>query len=197
MPTGAVRDISKLYNEQGKLSEGDYLELTRMSRRMAEFTDGYIEVLPMPTLKHQLILQCLHSLLFTFVNARQLGIAIFSPLRVRCGDAKYREPDIVFMLSQNRHRAMNEYWEGADLVMEVISESDPDRDWIQKRDDYAQANIPEYWIVDPRTETITVLSLRDGTYVETGTFGRGDSAKSVLLEGFHADVASVFNAANS
>lgn len=195
MATGTVRDISQLFPKQGVLTEGDYLEITRMSRRMAEFTDGYIEVLPMPTLEHQEIVLFLTNLLLGFVKPRKLGKAIMSPLRVRCGDGKYREPDVIFMLARHLARAMNEYWEGADLVMEVVSESDPDRDWIQKREDYAQAGIPEYWIVDPRSETITVLSLQDGKYSESGTFRRGETAKSILLDGFSAEVAAVFDAA--
>ena len=45
------------------------------------------------------------------------------------------------------------------LVVEVIGEDDPERDLVTKRLEYAQAGIPEYWIVDPRTDTIDVLRL--------------------------------------
>ena len=109
MATGTVRDVSKLFNDQGVLSEGDYLEVTRMSRRMAEFTDGYIEVLPMPTFQHQKLVLFLTNLLLSFVNPRSLGTAIMSPLRVRCGHNIFREPDVVFMLAEHLSRAMNAY----------------------------------------------------------------------------------------
>ena len=33
------------------------------------------------------------------------------------------------------------------------------RDLVTKREEYAQASIPEYWIVDPALKTITVLQL--------------------------------------
>ena len=45
--------------------------------------------------------------------------------------------------------------------MEVVSSGDEDRrrDLKTKRDEYALAGIPEYWIVDPELDQITVLTL--------------------------------------
>src|SRR4051794_39396847 len=40
---------------QGSWSEEQYLRLTQQTNRLLEFTDGVIEVLPMPTRKHQAI----------------------------------------------------------------------------------------------------------------------------------------------
>ena len=68
---------------------------------------------------------------------------------------------------------------------------------MEKRADYAEAAIPEYWIVDPRDETITVLALEGETYAEQGVHTRGGAAASVLLEGFRADVSAVFDAPES
>lgn len=63
------------------------------------------------------------------------------------------------------------------------------------RGDYAEAAIPEYWIVDPETETITVLALGDAGYVTHGVYGRGDRASSPALPGFAVDSGDVFDAA--
>ena len=81
---------------------------------------------------------------------------------------------------------------GADLVMEVVSAGDEARrrDLTQKREEYAQAGIPEYWIVDPELGQITVLTLEDQIYVVHGEFKRGDRATSKLLPGFAVDVTS-------
>ena len=54
---------------------------------------------------------------------------------------------------------------------------------------------PEYWIVDPRTETLTVLALRGAAYVEHGAFPRGSRAASAALDGLTVDVGAVFDAA--
>jgi Uma2 family endonuclease len=91
-------------------------------------------------------------------------------------------------------RRQNRYWHGADLALEVVSADKPARDLVEKRGDYAEASIPEYWIVNPDTETITVLWLEDSAYVEHGVFGRGAEAVSVLLPGFRVSVDAVFDA---
>ncbi len=122
------------------------------------------------------------------------GRVYYGPLRLRVREDKYREPDLLLLLDANDPRRQNRYWLGADLVVEVVSPDDPDRDLVEKRRDYAEANIPEYWIVDPREQTITVLRLADGRYVEHGVFGRGARATSALLEGFFVDVDAVFDA---
>ena len=65
---------------------------------------------------------------------------------------------------------------------------------MKKRADYPEGGILEYWIVDPRDDTITVLTLKGDAYVEHGVFPRGATATSALLEGFTVDVAAVFDA---
>ena len=47
--------VLQLLPRQGAWSEEQYLWLTDHSNHLIEFTDGYIEVLPMPTRKHQAI----------------------------------------------------------------------------------------------------------------------------------------------
>jgi Uma2 family endonuclease len=54
--------------------------------------------------------------------------------------------------------------------------------------------VPEYWIVNPQDETITVLTLAGGAYVEHGLFRRGDTATSLVLPGFSVSVDAVFDA---
>ena len=52
--------------------------------------------------------------------------------------------------------------------MEIVSPDNPARDIHVKRADYAEARIPEYWIVNPLSETITVLALEGTAYTEHG-----------------------------
>ena len=86
--------------------------------------------------------------------------------------------------------------EGADLVVEVVSEGEEnrERDLVKKREEYAKAGISEYWIVDPQEKQITVLVLEGQTYREHGVFKPGTVATSFLLAGFSASVDAVFAA---
>jgi len=178
---------------QGHWTEEQYLLLSDQTNRLLEYTNGHIEVLPMPTDKHQAMLERLFLAFKAFIE--QIGGKVrFAPLRVRISEGKYREPDILLVRDAHDPRRQNRFWLGADLVVEVVSEDDPERDTKVKRADYASAGIPEYWIVNPLEKTMTVLVLEGEMYREHGIFRRGDRATSRLLTGFVVSVDEVLDA---
>lgn len=186
-------EIAQLFPAQGTWSESEYFALE--TNRRLEFSHGYLEFLPMPTVLHQRIAAFLYDALRAFIIGLNLGEVLFMGTRVRLWAGKYREPDVLFMSAAHADRITEEYWDGADLVMEVVSAGDEARrrDLTQKREEYAQARIPEYWIVDPELGQITVLTLDDQTYVVHGEFKQGEQATSKLLPGFAVDVSSILN----
>lgn len=197
-PREPAWDIARLWPDQGTWSIDDYLELTNSTNQRVEFDDGNVEVLAMPTEAHEAIVHFLLFALNDFVAPKKLGRVFCSGIRVRSLETKFRMPDIVFMLAENRHRRGNDYWQGADLVMEVVSPDDGSRkrDLVKKKDEYAEAGISEYWIVNPEEQHIRVLKLEGTEYVEGEPFQRGDSAASNLLPGFQVDVTTVFDSVN-
>jgi Uma2 family endonuclease len=184
--------IFDLLPAQGHWSEEDYLWLTDHTTRLVELTDGYLEPLPMPTDKHQEILQILFLLFVAYLKPMG-GKVHFAALRLRIRDGKFREPDLLLVKNAKDPRRRNRFWFGADLALEVVSKDKPERDLVDKRHDYAEGKVPEYWIVNPQTETIMVLRLQDDAYLEHGVFRRGDTATSVILPGFSVNVAEVFD----
>ena len=188
-----LADLSAL---QGYWTQAQYLKLTNDGNRLIEFTDGRIEFLPMPTQRHQAISRFLFRALDSFV--RDIGGEVFyAPLRLRIRDGKFREPDLLLVRDVDDPRCRDDYWLGADVVAEVISPDNPDRDIVDKRMDYAEAGIPEYWIVNPMDETVTVLVLAGAEYREHGAFRPGEHAASSVLPGFSIDVRETFDAASS
>ena len=185
-------ELALKYPLQRDWTETDYLALEHDG--LVEYSNGVFEFLPAATWLHQLIVGFLHSNLKQFVLSRSLGFTAFAPLPVWIGKGLYREPDIVFAKA-SRMRGLKKPPESADLVIEVVSDSKEarDRDFVKKRIDYATAGIPEYWIVDPAEETITVLILANGEYQLHGEFHPGTSATSVLLPGFEVNVKSCFD----
>lgn len=191
-----VWEMAYLYPFQGEWSEDSYLNLH--TNRLIEFDNGFLEFLPMPTLAHQLMVLYLYRVFDVFVQERGLGRVLTAPLRVRLWAKKYREPDIIFLASKRLEKTKGDYPDGADLVMEVVSGGVDDRyrDLVEKREEYAQAGIAEYWIVDPEQKRITVLHLSGKKYGVHGEFGEGERATSPLLDGFEVEVTAVFAAAN-
>ncbi|MFP4441273.1 MAG: Uma2 family endonuclease [Chloroflexaceae bacterium] len=177
---------------QGSWSVAQYLTLSNQTHRLIEFTDGVIEVLPMPTKYHQAISKLLFLALLAFVQPRG-GDVFYAPLRLQVRPGTFREPDLLLILDKADPRAQNEFWLGADLLVEIVSPDRPERDTEEKPLDYAGFGIPEYWIVNPLTETITVLRLAGEGYTEYGLFRRGEDAASHLLTGFRVSVDVVFD----
>jgi Uma2 family endonuclease len=178
---------------QGLWTEEQYLRLTDQSNHLIEFTDGYLEGLAMPTRSHQRMLARLYELLAAFVRLHG-GEVLFAPLRLQIRPGKQREPDILLVLHEQDPRNQERYWLGADLVVEIVSPDDPERDTVEKVADYAEAGIPEYWIVNPIDETITVLTLVGDLYAAHGIFQGGATATSALMPGFAVAVNVVFDA---
>jgi Uma2 family endonuclease len=192
-PPEPVWEIAELYPNQGQWHEQEYLSLE--TNRLIEYDDGFVEVLPLPTDKHQAILAFLFMTLHAYAG-RYGGTVRFAALRLRLWNRKYREPDLMYVLPDHHHYRGNRYWDGADLVVEIVSGSadDRERDLVIKRGEYAQASIPEYWIVDPDEGLITVLRLDGDRYVEHGIFKRGETATSALLPELTVNVDVVLDA---
>ena len=194
-------EIATLFPVQGSWSEAAYLTLR--TNRMLELNDGFLEVLPLPTYFHELIVEFLYDLLRSFVQSRGLGKVMRAPLPIRLWAGQLREPDILFLrphrLEKLAKSGNRDQPDGADLVMEVVSPGTANRarDLDVKRVEYARAGIDEYWIVDPESRTITVLKLTGEEYHAVGEFDVTQTATSALLSEFSVSVRDTFNAAEA
>ncbi len=183
------------FPQQGAWTAEDYL--ARSFEGLVEFVDGTLEFLPMVTPIHQDIQMFLYHRLLAVIAGKLNWKVYPAPLRLIIGPTRHREPDLMLVRPEhipNRSRPAI----GADLVVEVVSGDRQDRlrDFVEKRRDYASLAIPEYWIVDPETETITVLTLPAAAneYTEHSVFRIGEIATSVLLPEFVVDVSACFAA---
>jgi Uma2 family endonuclease len=151
-------ELALAFPHQGEWSEEEYLALDR--NWLIEFSDGVLEFLPVPTYFHQAIVDFLHSRFKSFVEQRGLGKVLFAPLPVRLWRRKYREPDVIYLSKARIPRDPHSQPDGADLVAEVVSPGDEnrERDLVTKPAEYARAGIQEYWIVDPEFSTTRVGS---------------------------------------
>ncbi|CAG0958644.1 hypothetical protein PLCT2_00625 [Planctomycetaceae bacterium] len=179
---------------QGYWTEAEFL--ARDLEVRVEFVRGVLEFLSVPTDKHQAILQLFYEMLIGFVRPKKLGKVRVSGIYVRTLPGLVREPDVAFMKTENQRRIEDKAWQGADLVLEVVSGSDSDRkrDLVDKREEYAAAAIPEYWIADYDKGSVTVLALKGKKYVEHCVCKRGETAKSKLLQGFEVEVKDLLDA---
>ena len=187
-PVWPLADL--LFPRQGEWTDAHYLALE--TNHLVELVDGCLEFLPMPTDEHQGIVGFFYVLLLPLIGAK--GVVRFAPLKLWLWDGRWREPDLLLLLDAKSPRRGNDGWTGADLAVEIVSKGGEERDYDDKRADYARAGVREYWIVDPLQRLILLLSLAGDAYREVGTFRPGDSFASPLIDGLTVDVAAVFAA---
>lgn len=78
-----------------------------------------------------------------------------------------------------------------DIVVEVLS-SDRNRDLVRKRQVYAEARIPEYWIVDEQNRKVMPLASGGWEYDERGVLTVDDTLTTPLLLGLKIPPAGIF-----
>ena len=173
--------LAALFPAQGEWSEEDYFRLE--TDQFVELVDGCIEVLPRPTWLHQRIVRWLFQRFNEWCVRNQRGEVLFAPLPLQLFPRTIREPDILIVERVQSSAGLAKYPGSAILVAEVVSDGNEARrrDLIGKRQDYARAGIPEYWIVDPFDKMLTVLTLDGSDYLEHGRFASGRTATSILL----------------
>jgi Uma2 family endonuclease len=188
-------EVARLFPRQGYWTEAAYLDLG--TKQLVEFVRGRLEFLPVPTLLHQRLLKRVFLLLNEVVERLNLGEVFPAPLRVRTIDDVIREPDIVFLESDDDADPRAPTVVGMQLAVEIVSpgKRNRDRDLEEKREEYAEARVPEYWIVDEEERRVTVLVLDGDRYRVHGEFASGTTATSVLLPEFAIDVTDLFDAA--
>ena len=82
------------------------------------------------------------------------------------------------------------------VVMEIVSpgEIQRDRDYIAKRMQYQDCCIPEYWIIDPQTQTILILELVGNSYVNFAEFKDDDLLRSPTFGQLKLRIVDILNA---
>ena len=134
----------------GKISYEEFLEWLD-DETHAEWVDGEVVLMSPVSDVHQDVAGLLLGLIRFFVEVNGLGKVSYEPFVMKTAPhLPARAPDILFVANANLGRLKRRSLEGpADLVMEVVSPDHPERDWVDKRGEYEQGGVREYWIIDP------------------------------------------------
>jgi Uma2 family endonuclease len=148
----------------------------------AEWVEGRIQTLVPASIAHQLIKGFLFFLFKVFLQGKDLGIVLDAPTLMRLSTRPSgREPDLLFIAKPHLGQVLQNYIDGpADIVVEVISPESRERDRIEKYREYAQAGIPEYWLIDPTLKTAEFYTLREGAYEPASIDAEGRFWSNVL-----------------
>ena len=176
----------------------EYLQYDDNSEKLCELFNGeLVEMPPESGLNFQIAnrLFLVFALILGTDRVRGHGLE----LEVR-GEPKNRYPDLTIIREEHiqllsKRNTILLSMSPPLLVIEVVSpgEIQRERDYIAKKLQYQDCGIPEYWIVDPQTQTILVLELTGDTYREIGNFTNDDLVVSPGLKELNLKVSEVFN----
>lgn len=157
-----------------KLSFEEYLIYDDGTDNRYEWVDGELIIVNPPTLRHALIIRFLINAFEAQISQLSLPWITLSGIGVRTSVNRSRIPDIcVINREQIPNLDVSAVMESAIIAVEIVSPESRTRDYRFKRSEYGAVGIPEYWIVDPVEQKVTVLLLVEGLYEETEY--RGDA----------------------
>ena len=179
-----------------RLSIAEFMELDdTWDKRKMELDDGVLYIMPRPRIVHNFAQNEFFAHFREYRNRAegppfQVYTDVIVALSLEAG--RLYAPDVTVILPGNPGAVRDRMVEGApDIVIEVLS-SDRNRDLVRKRQVYAEAGIPHYWLCDLRQDTLTLLELQDGAYAERAALTAEDTLTTPLLPGFSIPLADIF-----
>ena len=173
--------VEELFNME--LEEGFFYELI----------NGIIVKKQAPSPQHQKAVSQLVTIFNNFVLEKQLGDVYPSPIDVFFDKHNNTQPDIIFIRKDRSFIITNDGIQGQpDLIVEVLSPSTFRNDRKEKMNLYLRFGVSEYWIVDPKNQSVEVYVLENDVYdmryfaIETGDI------ESKVLEGLKFEVSKIF-----
>ncbi|MEZ4637913.1 MAG: Uma2 family endonuclease [Caldilineaceae bacterium] len=137
----------------------------------------------------QALVRWLSTVLSLYVQHHDLGEVLIAPfaVRLRASD-QGREPDILFVRTENLARLKNTYLDGAaDLIIEIAPPESMMRDRGQKYIEYEAEGVTEYWLIDPQRRSAEFHRLGDdGRYQPI--LPQNHVYHSAVVPGFSLDV---------
>ena len=177
---------------QGSWTYEDYAALPDDGRRY-ELVNGVLVMAPAPGTGHQSIVVRLSYYLFMHVELAGLGRVFSGPVDVELGPKNVYQPDLVVVLNAHLERVAEKKISGApDLAVEIASPGTAAYDRLTKYEKYAQAGIPEYWLVKPTRRAVEVLVLEHGEYRSLGSFSGQQTLPSRVVPGLPVMVEQFF-----
>ena len=194
-----IRDKALDYQYGGKkVSYEEFMIINEKSTLRMELINGEIYLLASPSIGHQEILGRLYLLFNEYFKGKECRVFL-APFDVHLKKKEMKTPDVVqpdVLVACDLEGNINEkgrYMGTPSLVIEILSDSTRNKDMIDKLNSYMLSEVKEYWIVDPKQESIIIYSFQSNDIDRLEAFEKGKIARSRLFEGLSIDVNELFN----
>ena len=187
--TIAAPPAAKMTLDEYLALEGEYLR-----DAVWELVDGVLTKMSAPTVEHQILIYLLCRFLNDHLPATgpRPGVALMG-VGIALSQFRVPIPDLVYIRAERMPIITNRIVNGIpNIVVEALSQ-DRAKDLTRNRQWYAAAGIPEYWILDPAHDTLTILRLTAGRYTESAVLTAADTLTTPTLPGFALPLTKMFH----
>ena len=181
-----------------KVSYEEFMEISEKSTLRMEFINGEINLLASPDIRHQEILARLYLTFNEYFKGNKCRV-FFAPFDVHFKKNNINEPDVMqpdMLVACDLEGNVTEnrrYMGTPTLVVEILSDDTRSKDMITKLDTYRLSGVQEYWIIDPKQESIMIYVFIDYEIHRVKTFEKGANARSQAFNGLSTNVDALFN----
>jgi Uma2 family endonuclease len=185
-----------------KLTFEEYLDYDDGTDNRYELVDGELIALPPESEPNDWFAQ------FLFLKLVEIGVPprlvrphtceIQVPV-LQLGDPQNRYPDLAVLRPEHLALTQKRLTIKLDMpppvfVVEVVSpgRTSRERDYERKRNQYERIGIAEYWVIDPKEETVLVLHLENVEYREVGQFRDREPIHSPTFQTLSLTAAEIF-----
>jgi Uma2 family endonuclease len=178
-----------------RMTVSEFLELDVEEGYIYELIDGDIMRRTSPNLEHQEASMMLSTLMNTFILEKKMGKLYAAPMDVYLSPTDLFVPDLVFVATGNpATMGPNRCIVGVpDLIVEILSKGTQSVDRGIKMRQYRAAKVPEYWIVDPRLQSVEVYEWTNTGYELASAAEEIGEIESKVLVGFKLEIARIFS----
>jgi len=194
-----IREKALDYQYGGKkVSYEEFMEIYEKSTLRMEFINGEIYLLASPTIRHQEILGRLYLIFNQYFKGNKCRVFL-APFDVHFHKKNFKEPDVmqpdllVACDLENNVTENGRYMGTPALVVEILSDSTRNKDMIDKLNTYTLSGVKEYWIIDPKQESIILYSFTGCAIDRYKIYEKDAVAQSIVFDGLTAATADIFN----
>jgi Uma2 family endonuclease len=156
-----------------------------------EIADGDHFMSPAPSTKHQTVSRRIQFQLYAQIELKGLGQVFDAPTDVELSLHDIVQPDLLVVLQKNLRIVSTKRIRGVpDLIIEILSDSNPDYDRVLKLEMYQRVGVPEYWIVDPEEEFVEAYVLAEGRLKLVNTYR--ETIQVATMSGIKVDLNQVW-----
>ncbi|HEY5463494.1 MAG TPA: Uma2 family endonuclease [Hanamia sp.] len=134
---------------------------------LCQLVNNKLVLSPSPYDIHQKVLGEISFRISMFLKKNKIGEIRIGLYDVYLSKQNILQPDILFIKNENLNKIKDKGLVGApDMVIEILSPSNSDLDFEEKRLVYERYGVKEYFIVDPNSKTVYAYFLNKRKYQE-------------------------------